>query len=95
MVVAAAAVAGVTESSDSTDVVGPGDAVVGLVVSFVVGDDEFPQAAVRSRKARKIVNFLIAGAYSKESQEIIWEWPQASEFAALSRSGLCFLGLTL
>ena len=30
---------------------------------FVVGDDEFPQAAVRSRKARKIVNFLIGGAY--------------------------------
>ncbi len=58
-----AAVVGVTESSDSTDVVGPGDAVVGLVVSFVVGDDEFPQAAVRSRKARKIVNFLSAGAY--------------------------------
>ncbi|MCS5687358.1 MAG: hypothetical protein NZ659_01095 [Acidimicrobiales bacterium] len=58
-----AAVVGGTESSDSTDVVGPGDAVVGLVVSFVVGDDEFPQAAVRSRKARKIVNFLIAGAY--------------------------------
>ena len=58
--VAAAAVVGGTESSDSTDVAGPGDAVVGLVVSFVVEDDEFPQAAVRSRKARKIANFLIA-----------------------------------
>ncbi len=55
-----AAVVGGTESSDSTDVVGPGDAVVGLVVSFVVGDGEFPQAAAKSRKARRIVNFLIA-----------------------------------
>ena len=52
-----------TESSDLRDVVGLGDAVVGLVVSFVVGDGEFPQAAVRSRKARRarrIVNFRIA-----------------------------------
>ena len=58
-----AAVVGGTESSDSTDVVGPGDAVVGLVVSFVVGDDEFPQAAVKSRKAKRIVNFCIAPPY--------------------------------
>ena len=76
MVVAAAAVVGGTESSDSMDVVGPGDAVVGLVVSFVVGDDEFPQAAVKSRKAKRIVNFRMTTPYWRESQRMAWEWPR-------------------
>ena len=62
MVVAVAAVVGVTESSDLTDVVGL-VAVAGLVVSSVVEDGEFPQAAAKSRKARRIVNFRIAPAY--------------------------------
>jgi len=61
--VADAAVVGVTESSDLTDVVGLGDVTVGLVVSSVVGGDEFPQAAVKNRKARRTVNFLIASPY--------------------------------
>lgn len=61
--VAVAAVVGVTESSDLTDVVGLGDVTVGLVVSSVVGGDEFPQAAVKNRKARRTVNFLIASPY--------------------------------
>jgi len=55
-------VVGVTESSDLTDVVGS-VAVAGLVVSSVVEDGEFPQAAAKSRKARRIVNFRIAPAY--------------------------------
>ena len=66
VVVTATAVVGVTDSSgssDSTDVVGLGDAVAGLVISSVVEDGEFPQAAVKSRKARRIVNFRIALAY--------------------------------
>lgn len=63
VVVTATAVVGVTDSSDSTDVVGLGDAVAGLVVSSVVEDGEFPQAAAKSRKARRIVNFRIALAY--------------------------------
>lgn len=66
VVVTATAVVGVTGSSgssDSTDVVGLGDAVAGLVVSSVVEDGEFPQAAAKSRKARRIVNFRIALAY--------------------------------
>ena len=71
-----AAVVGGTESSDSRDVVGPGDAVVGLVVSFVVGDDEFPQAAVKSRKAKRIVNFRMTTPYWRESQRMAWEWPR-------------------
>ena len=66
VVVTATAVVGVTGSSgssDSTDVVGLGDAVAGLVVSSVVEDGEFPQAAAKSRKARRTVNFRIALAY--------------------------------
>ena len=69
VVVTATAVVGVTDSSgssgssDSTDVVGLGDAVAGLVVSSVVEDGEFPQAAAKSRKARRTVNFRIALAY--------------------------------
>ena len=63
VVVAAAAVVDVGESVDLTDVVGVGDVTVGLVVSSVVGDGEFPQAAVKSRKARRIVNFRIASPY--------------------------------
>ena len=63
VVVTATAVVGVTDSSGSSDVVGLGDAVAGLVVSSVVEDGEFPQAAAKSRKARRIVNFRIALAY--------------------------------
>jgi hypothetical protein len=63
VVVAAAVVVGVTESSDLTDVVGLGDVVTGLVVSSVVGGDEFPQAAAKNRKARRTVNFLIGSPY--------------------------------
>ena len=63
MVVTATAAVGVTESSDWTDVVGLGDAVDGLVVSSVVEDGEFPQAAAKNRKVRRTVNFRIALAY--------------------------------
>ena len=63
VVVAAAAVVDVGESVDLTDVVGVGDVTVGLVVSAVVGDGEFPQAAAKSRKARRKVNFRIAPPY--------------------------------
>jgi hypothetical protein len=63
VVVTATAVVDVAESVDLTDVVGVGDVTVDLVVSSVVGDGEFPQAAAKSRKARRIVNFRIAPPY--------------------------------
>jgi hypothetical protein len=63
VVVTATAVVDVAESVDLTDVVGVGDVTVDLVVSSVVGDGEFPQAAAKSRKARRIVNFRIARPY--------------------------------